>query len=562
MSESNYWKLGDRSVSRRSVLRGTAVGGLGLAGAALIGCGSGGSNAPAGGSPAASGAAPGKSAAETPVVSEAYVQLQTRDATTLDPTATTVYTVTQRVGLTYPRLLASVLQDKNVQTSNKYVPSYIVDSWEAAGPQITFKLKKGVKYQNIAPLNGREFNADDVKFSLDRYIKDPKSLFKSSYTDVTSVEAPDKYTIVLKLKAPSRYVVNVLASEQALILPPETVADYKSKVIGPGPFIHESTTQGEGSRYKKNPDFINASGIYYNNFLFKVITDAATRNAAMKTNQGDFIDSGGLAPADLKTVEGPSVKTYPFVDISGQMITWNSKNPKWKDYRTRLAMSKAFDRQLMIDQTLQGAGKFPGPIPTDFGMYALTDAEVKAHNVNKYDPAEAKKLWDAAGNPKDLPVEYYFSSNGTLDGVQSELMAKQWTQNLGVKVTLKTEAYEIYLPKKNVGGYPDMFSNGYSVPLWIDHLFFAYLPGGGRNGSLFDVPEVTKALEDLRQTLDDKEAAEKSRKIQLLIWDKYLPVAQRPTGTLSGVYNSKLRNFNVGNHPVGTEWMLDSWKVK
>lgn len=564
MTDANYWKqLGERRLTRRSLVRGTLAGGVGLAGAALIGCGSAPSNAPASGGPAANtGGTPAKGAEETPVVSDAFVQLQTRDATSLDPGATTVYTVVQRVGLAYPRLLGCVLQDKTVPTSNKYVPSYITESWEAAGPQLTFKLKKGVKYQNIAPLNGRDFNADDVKFSLNRYMNDPKSLFQASYTDVVSVETPDKYTVVLKLKAPSRYLVSALASEQSLMTPPETAADYKTKVIGPGPFILEETTQGEGARYKKNPDFIGAAGIYYNRFLFKVITDAATRNAAMKTNQGDFIDSGGLSPADLKTVQGPTVKTYPLLDISGQMMTWNSKNPKWKDYRTRLAMSKAIDRQLMIDQTLQGAGSWPGPIPVDFGMYALTEAEVKAHNALKYDPAEAKKLWVAAGNPADLPVEYWFSSNGTLDGVQSEFMAKQWAQNLGIKTTLKTEDYAIYLPKKNTGGYPDMFSNGYSVPNWMDHLFFAYMPGGARNGSHFDVPEVTAMLNDLRQTLDDKEAAAKSRKIQLHIWDKYLPVTQRPTSTATGVYNAKLRNFYPGNYPVGAEWMLDSWKAK
>ena len=137
-----------------------------------------------------------------------------------------------------------------------------------------------------------------------------------------------------------------------------------------------------------------------------------------------------------------------------------------------------------------------------------------------------------------------------------------WEQNLGVKVTLKTEAYEVYLPKKNTGGYPDMFSNGYTVPNWMDHLFFAYLPGGGRNGSKFEVAEITAALADLRATLDDNEAAAKSKKIQATILEKYLPITMKPTATTTGAYNAKLRNFFPGNYPVGSEWMVDSWKAK
>src|SRR5262249_51210281 len=149
----------------------------------------------------------------------------------------------------------------------------------------------------------------------------------------------------------------------------------------------------------------------------KVITDAATRNAALKTSNIDFIDSGGLTPSDVKGIQGPSVVVYPLISSSVTNTSWNMNNPRWKDYRLRLAMSKAFDRQAYIDQTLQGAGRWSGIVTVDQGKPALSEAEVKAHNVQKYDPAEAKKLWDAAGGEPNRAVEYYFNSNGTTDKV-------------------------------------------------------------------------------------------------------------------------------------------------
>ena len=118
MADSNYWTyLGQHRVTRRSVLRGTLVGGVGLAGAALIGCGSsrGKPAATTSGSPAA---AAGKSAAETPVVSDAFVALQTRDAVSLDPLDSTVYTVPERVGLVYPRLLATTLTPRRTSSTS------------------------------------------------------------------------------------------------------------------------------------------------------------------------------------------------------------------------------------------------------------------------------------------------------------------------------------------------------------------------------------------------------------------------------------------------------------
>ena len=568
--ERNYWSS---RVSRRGVLRGAAIGGAGLAGAALIGCGS--SSKPA--APAASNApATGGSAApagEQPVVSDAFIMVQTRDAVSLEPLDANVYTVPERVGLVYPRLLTTVLSDPKDSTSTKFVPSYAIAGMEVTnnGTQMTFKVKPGVKYQKIAPLNGRDFTSDDIKYSINRYMTNSKSTFQSRFSDIASMETPDKQTFVIKLKSPSRYLVSSLAAETALITPPETddpANGYKKVAIGPGPFIHDQYLQGEGSQLHKNPDFIDAAHVYYNKYQIKVITDAATRNSALKTSAIDYIDSPGFTPSDVKTIQGPSVTIFPIVGTSTQNISWNMNNPKWKDYRLRLAMSKAFDRQEYIDTTFQGAGEFSGIVPVDQGKPALSVDEVKAHNVQKYDPAEAKKLFDAAGAKPGMTVEYYFSSNGTVDNLQMQLVARKWKENLGIDTTLKTEDYSIYLPKAYLGalgpggGYPDMYTTGYGIPNWMEHLFAPYLKGGNRNGSNFFDQKVTDMLNDLKGTLDDGQAFEKSRTIQKYIWENHLPMTPRPAAVASGGFNSKLRLFYPGNYPPGMEFTVGSWKSK
>ena len=559
--ERNYW--GGR-LTRRGVLRGGAVGGVGLLSAALIGCGGSGSK-PQAATQAPAPGAPAAAAVEQPQMSEQFVAVQTRDAVSLEPLDAQVYTVPERIGLVYPRLIYSVRNDPKGkdQADTKWVPSYVVEGWELGGDgsTMTFNLKKGVKYQNIAPLSGREFTSDDVKYAINRYQTHPKSTFQSRFEDVSSIETPDKYTVVFKLKAPSRYMFWALASESSLITPPEIEkadGDFKKRAIGPGPYIHDEYLQGDGSKLHKNPDFVNASEIYYNKFLFKVLTDAATRLAATKTGQVDF-GVGALSPSDLKTVEGPGVAQYQFQSASTGNISWNMTNPAWKDIRLRLAMSKAFDRQALIDETLQGAGAWSGIVPVGFGKWALTSDDVKAHNTFRYDPTEAKKLWDAAGAPK-RQIEFYFSSNGTTGGVQAQYYQRAWKQNLGIDVTPKTEDYSIFLPKSYNGKYPDMSSLGYTLPEWSEHLFAPYLKGGTRNGSNIDDPEVTKMLLDLRRTLDDKLAVEKSIAVQKHLIEKTLTLTQIPTAAGTGVYNSKLRDFIPGVFPPGLEWMMSSWK--
>ena len=40
----------------------------------------------------------------------------------------------------------------------------------------------------------------------------------------------------------------------------------------------------------------------------------------------------------------------------------------------------------------------------------------------------------AAGGKPGMAVEYYYSSNGTTDGVQAQFLQKAWEQNLGIKI--------------------------------------------------------------------------------------------------------------------------------
>jgi len=231
------------------------------------------------------------------------------------------------------------------------------------------------------------------------------------------------------------------------------------------------------------------------------------------------------------------------------------------DIRLRMAMSKAIDRQVLIDETLQGAGTWNGIVPVGFGKWALSVDEVKQVNAYKFDVAEAKKLWDAAGAPKRA-IEFYYSSNGTTGGIQAQYYQRAWKQNLGIDLTIKTEDYSIFLPKSYNGKYPDMDSLGYVLPDWTENLFAPYLKGGTRNGSNIDDPKVTAMLQDIRQTLDDNAAVEKSKAAQHYLQDQSLTLTQVPIATGMIAWNSKLRDFVPGVFPPGFEWMRGMWKTK
>jgi ABC-type transport system substrate-binding protein len=75
----------------------------------------------------------------------------------------TSFNTHQPVGLVYNRLLAFEIGPDTDQGAQNLIGD-LAESWEVAddGLMYTFNLRKGVKWQNVPPLNGREFVADDV----------------------------------------------------------------------------------------------------------------------------------------------------------------------------------------------------------------------------------------------------------------------------------------------------------------------------------------------------------------------------------------------------------------
>jgi peptide/nickel transport system substrate-binding protein len=582
--EGNYWtRLESRRSDRRRLLRGLGLSGAGLAGVALVGCGSNGNNKPAAATSAAtkaaaaapSGAASAgaaNSSGQQPVFGGTLIGLQTRDAASLDPLASQVYTTPERIGLAYPRLLYYDRDEKADFADTHQVPSYMTDKWEFSGDgsQLTFHLRAGVKYSNTAPVNGRELVAEDVKFSINRYMTDPTSAFKARYSDIDSIQTPDQHTAVFKLKGPSAYVLYALAAEPSLITPPEIAqaqGDYKQLVVGPGPFLHEKTTQGEGSSFKKNPDFIDAAKVYYDRIQIKVIVDSSTRSAAIRTGQADFVTGGAGVPkseAQALTQGNSAVKSYLAPALLNYGFWFNMNNPKWKDLRARKAVSKAINRQDIIDKLMESDGVFGGPIPAGFGKWAYSDEQMRQFDAYKYDPTAAKQLWAAAGMPATSSQQLYIppKQEEPLRSAIGELIGQQLKTNLGIESEFSTDERSAFVNKVYNNKFPDVAVFGMGLFDPLDYLLAQYYPGGARNGPGLNDPRLTAMLDDLRGTLDDAARVKKGLDVQKLINDEILSMAHVPVPKNYDVYSSKLQHFLPAVRPPGIEWALSSWKSK
>src|SRR5204862_2961258 len=106
---------------------------------------------------------------------------------------------------------------------------------------LTFKLTPGVKWQDVEPVKGRAFTAEDVKYAVEVYQKAPVQ--STIYRDVDHVEVPDANTVVFKMKQPAAYFLRVLMQPMNLIFSREqhqSPDGLKGKPIGTGAFIYDS----------------------------------------------------------------------------------------------------------------------------------------------------------------------------------------------------------------------------------------------------------------------------------------------------------------------------------
>src|SRR3989454_12837216 len=138
----------------------------------------------------------------------------------------------------------------------------LAERWEEPDDTtVVFHLRKGVRWQNKPPVNGRELTAEDVKFTYDRFLTEKGNPLRYLLDPVDRVETVDRYTVRFRLKEPFVWLVNVLANPTGTwIIAPEVVQHFgglktPQSVIGTGPFMLERYEPNVKTVFKRHPAY-------------------------------------------------------------------------------------------------------------------------------------------------------------------------------------------------------------------------------------------------------------------------------------------------------------------
>jgi ABC-type transport system substrate-binding protein len=499
-----------RRARRRSVLRAGASGVVSLAGlAAWAGCSpaptgpAAPTTAPAAGGPAASGGptATVAPAGETPKYGGVARYPISGDAPHLDPHQTNAPNIIIGGGsLAYSRLVKADA-GPNRKGDSFLVAGDLAESWTQPDDlTYIFKLRPGIKWQNIAPVSGRALVAEDVRYSFERILGLKTNA--SFLAPMQKVEAVDPQTVKLTLSRADADFLGSLANYTNVVVAKEAVdvkGDLKEgPTIGTGPWLLDKWEKEQVAVVKKNPDYFLKGLPYMDGIEFPRVADFTTAVQAFRAGQLDEGPSASLTLKELNAMKqaDPGLQIIRSRSRTNWMeLMFDLGKPPFNDLRVRQAFQLALDRPSIYETVFEGLGFYQAPLMLPDLEWILPEDELKSKWF-KRDVAGAKQLLAQAGFPNGLDVEITHMVYSQLWNADAELEVAQ-LKEAGIRATLKPLDLPVYIGtiRTEGSGYQVSHATNFMSAAPNAFLFSNLHSTGSQNFSKLKDPKVDELIE-------------------------------------------------------------------
>ncbi|MGJ7546116.1 ABC transporter substrate-binding protein [Variovorax sp. LT1R16] len=312
---------------------------------------------------------------------DAMVLGMTLEPTGLDPTTSAAVSISEVVLYNIFETLTKINPDGSVTP-------LLAESWDIS-PDLktyTFRLRKGVKFQN-----GEPFNAQTVKFAFER-AGNEKSTNKDKRTFANiGVQVIDEHTVVLLNKEIDPDFPFVLGQATSIIVEPKSADTNAAKPIGTGPYKLDTYNKGASLVLSKWDGFRNPAQAKLNKITFRFISDPAAQAASLLAGDVDvFPRAATRIVAQFKN--NPQFQTILAGSRAKTILAINNAKKPLDDVRVRRAILAALDRKAIIEGAADGFG-------TPIGSHYVPGAPgyVDTTGANPFDIEKAKKLLAEAG---------------------------------------------------------------------------------------------------------------------------------------------------------------------
>ena len=481
------------------------------------------------------------------------------DAPTLDGMKSpSAYTHASISGIVYSKLL-EFKADRETPYGSMGLRGDLAETWKRSddGLTWTFNLHKNVKWQNVAPVNGRTFTSADVACTVNR-IKTLPGVQKNLMDVVDRVETPDDNTVVFQLNTPYGAFDETVASFYMEIYPCEGTRgefDLAQTAIGTGPFILQKWERKVQRTYVKNPTYFVAGKPHLDQVNVLIMSDPASLLAAFRTGQLDAMAPNDQNYASLISTN-PDAVVREQLGLTVNQIMFNAAKEPFDDYRVRKAIAMAWDREGM-GKTFYASSTFAlsGPFPsTLFG--GMTPEE--AQKAIPYDPEAAKKLLAEAGFPNGFSAEMLTTDAYGPAFVNQAQWVQQDLAKIGVKVELKILDYATYYSTYQKQDYAIGWGLGTGFLTTDEWLQSLYTSNGPRNWFGTKDATLDSMIKAQQSELDRDKREDELHKINDYILENVIP--EFIGFSLGGLTATQTWVHNYYAHPqYARPFLADVW---
>jgi len=259
----------------------------------------------------------------------------------------------------------------------------LAESWSFTDPRtLVLNLR-----QNVVFHDGTPFNAEAVKFNLDRGRQDQRSNIKADLVTVAAVEVTGSNQVTLKLTQPDTALPLILSDRAGMMASPKAVQElgreHDRKAVGTGPWKLVSFADGEKVITTRNEKYWKPGLPYLDGIEMAIIPEVATGLRSVMAGENHYIYQ--LQPQQRQLAE----RNKNLVIASGPtvyctLLYFNCARPPFNDVRVRKAVNHTVNRDDFVKLTMGGVAEAAGMLlPTTHWAYDKETAKLYPFDIDK-----------------------------------------------------------------------------------------------------------------------------------------------------------------------------------
>ena len=437
--------------------------------------------------------------------------------------------------------LTRVTRDGVVQgdLAETFEPSSDARTW-------TFRLKRGVKFQDGSPLE-----AADVVATIEKLL-DPVTAapYKAELGPIAAVKAVDDLTVLFELSSGNADFAKTLTSAAARIISRNGLASGKldTAAFGTGPFVLKEFVPNDRVVMERNPTFHREGKPYLDRIVMRVLPDTNTQITALRNREVDVIaevESDNIA--ELSTIKTLSVLQVPGGTFNG--LVMYADRPPFNNPNVRTALRFAIDRPACVAAIANGAGAPADDHPIS-ASYEFVDktTPLRAQNI-----AEARRLLKAAGLGSGFE-HHVVVSNSPGSREKTAIVLQAMAQQTGIQLNLEmmdNARYGSTIWNKGVASYIINYSARPTEDAILTKLYSAK---NGIDDGRWATPDSERLLDEARATIDRERRAKLYAEFQRLARDTGPFIIPNFFNVLAAVWTDV---NDWPTHPIIAEMKLD-----